>query len=213
MDMSLSKVWEMVKNREACCTAASGIAKSWTRLSHRTRMSPISARSVLSRRKNSTWNGPILEGVSDSPDGSTSGDHIPQSLWDAHCQSSELAKTEGMGTKVPGEESGYSRWRAEGRATHLTERRKHIPFPRQLRTKPEAISLQPRTQGPWEPWETSSKARNWNSYVPFPSFTLTLGEYPLPLAPTPRLKWNLKTSVSMCPAHVLPSWFLSAPWR
>ena len=51
MDMSLSEVWEMVKNREACCTAASGVAKSWTRLSHRTRMSPISARSVLSKGK------------------------------------------------------------------------------------------------------------------------------------------------------------------
>ena len=43
----------MVKDREACCAAANGIAKSWTRLSHRTRMTPISARNVLSRRTNS----------------------------------------------------------------------------------------------------------------------------------------------------------------
>ena len=53
VDMSLSKVWEMVKDREACCAAANGIAKSWTRLSHRRRMTPIPARNVLSRRKNS----------------------------------------------------------------------------------------------------------------------------------------------------------------
>ena len=30
MDMSLSKLWEMVKNREACHVAVHGVAKSWT---------------------------------------------------------------------------------------------------------------------------------------------------------------------------------------
>ena len=32
-DMSLSKLWEMVKDREACCPAVHGIGKIWTWLS------------------------------------------------------------------------------------------------------------------------------------------------------------------------------------
>ena len=40
VDMSLSKLWEMVKDREAWYTAVHGVVKSWTQLSDRTELIP-----------------------------------------------------------------------------------------------------------------------------------------------------------------------------
>ena len=34
MDMKFSKLWEVVKDREACCTAVHRVPESWTQVSN-----------------------------------------------------------------------------------------------------------------------------------------------------------------------------------
>ena len=50
MDMSLSRIQEMVKDREACCAAVLGVTKSWTQLSDWT-----ATKTTIVRRALNVW--------------------------------------------------------------------------------------------------------------------------------------------------------------
>ena len=41
MDMNLSKLQELVMDREACCAAVRGITKGWTQMSNWTELNPF----------------------------------------------------------------------------------------------------------------------------------------------------------------------------
>ena len=41
VEMSLSKLWEIVKDREAWCAAIHGVTKSWTQLSESTELMSV----------------------------------------------------------------------------------------------------------------------------------------------------------------------------
>ena len=47
MDMSLSKLWEIVKDREAWCAAVHEVVKSWTQLSDSILKMPLLGRLPL----------------------------------------------------------------------------------------------------------------------------------------------------------------------
>ena len=67
MDMSLSKLWEMVKDRETWHAEVRGVAKSWTRLSYQTTRTESGEESHVSAalrscglKKGSLWLGIYL---------------------------------------------------------------------------------------------------------------------------------------------------------
>ena len=55
MDMSLSKLWEMVKNREGWHAAVHGVAQSQTRLSNWTTMTPDCWEAELQMQRHFIW--------------------------------------------------------------------------------------------------------------------------------------------------------------
>ena len=59
MDMSLSKLWEIVKDREGWCTSVHGVAKSWTQLSDWTEL----RRHIKKQRYYFANDGPLFKAM------------------------------------------------------------------------------------------------------------------------------------------------------
>ena len=60
MDISLSKLWEILKDREAWSSSAHGVAKSQTRLSDSTTTTTQWASSKNQKKKKFNWQDKIL---------------------------------------------------------------------------------------------------------------------------------------------------------
>ena len=91
MDMSLSKLWEMVKDREAWRAAVHGVVKSWTQLSDRRTTTICGSELGPGRPKKVSWWGQYLGYKEDGKNPSRSGEGIlrrgNRRGWERSCQS------------------------------------------------------------------------------------------------------------------------------
>ena len=81
MDMSLSKLWELVMDREAWHATVHGVTKSWTQLSDSTELNPCSAKYMCLK----------------SDPGSPQSQHVPVCVHTGMCVSStQLSLSENL---------------------------------------------------------------------------------------------------------------------